>query len=101
MKRSARRVFARGLATVALVALYGLGMIGVSSIASAPDAQARGRGGRGGGFRGRGFRGRGIFLGAPLAYYGYSAYDDRCFWSPRRARWICPSYYRPYRYYYW
>ena len=95
MKRSVRGLFARGLATTALVALYGLGMIGVSSIAGAPPAQARVRGGRGG-FRGRG---RGIWLGAPLAYYGYSAYNDRCFWSARRGRWICPSYYRPYGYY--
>ena len=24
-------------------------------------------------------------------YDGYS-YDDDCWWSPRRARWICPYY---------
>jgi hypothetical protein len=82
-----------------MVALYGLGMIGVASFAGAPAAQARGRGGfrgargfRGGVFRGRG---RGIWLGAPY-YYGY---DDGCYWSPARARWVCPYYYSPYRYY--
>ena len=93
MKRSARGSLARGLAAIALVVLYGIGFLGVSSLTTAEPAQAR-RGGRGR----RGFRGfrRGVFIGAPLAYYGYN-YGDRCYWSPRRGRWVCP--YRPYRYY--
>jgi hypothetical protein len=100
MKQNARSSLARRLAAVALVVLYGIGFLGVSSFSGARQAQAR-RGGRGGhGFRG--FRGarRGVFIGAPLAYYGYNyGYDDRCYWSPRRGSWICPYSYRPYRYY--
>jgi hypothetical protein len=95
MKRSVRGMFARGLATVALVGLYGLGMIGASSFAGVQTAQARGRGGFRGGRGSRG-RGRGIFLGAPYLYGGY---DDGCYWSPARGRWVCPYYYSPYRYY--
>jgi hypothetical protein len=91
----------RSIATTALVLLYGLGVLGVSSLSGAAPAQARrGRSGGGGRGRGRGFRGRGfrggIYLGAPLLY-GYG-YDDGCYWSPARARWICPYYYRPYPY---
>lgn len=105
MKRTARGYLARSLAAVALVGFYGLSMIGVSSFAAAPQAEARGRGGRG--FRGRGFRGRGrgrgFLLGAPAFYGAYSYYGagDRCYWSPRRARWVCPYTYSPgyYRYY--
>jgi hypothetical protein len=93
------------LSATALVFLYGLGIVGVAGLMGTTPAQAHKGGGggghpRGGGgphFRGRGFRG-GIYLGAPYYYYdGY--YDDRCFWSPRRGRWICPDYYRPYPYY--
>ena len=99
MKRSATGRVVRGLAATALVVLYGVGFLGVSSLTSAEPAQAR-RGGRG---RGRGGR-RGVFLGlglgAPLGYYGYNyGYDDRCYWSPRRGRYVCPYSYRPYRYY--
>ena len=102
MKRSARGTLVRSIAATALVLLYGLGIVGVSSLTGATPAQAR-RGGRGGGGggrgRGRGIRGRGvrggIWLGAPFVYdYGY---DDGCYWSPARARWVCP-YYRPYPY---
>lgn len=53
MKLSARSFMGRGLAAIALVALYGLGTLGVSSFAGVPSAQARGRGRGGGGFRGR------------------------------------------------
>src|SRR5262245_3771147 len=96
MKRSVRGTLVRSFAATALVLLYGLGIVGVSSLTGATPAQARrgGRGGGGRGFRGRGFRG-GVFIGAPYGYYGY---DDGCFWSPRRQRWICPYYYRPYPY---
>ena len=96
MKSISRSLLARSLAAVAMVALYAIGIIGVSSVPSATQAQARVRGR--GAFRGRGFRGRGrgIWLGAPFAYYGY---DDGCYWSPRRGRYICPYAYSPYRYY--
>jgi hypothetical protein len=34
-----------------------------------------------------------FYYGAP-AYYGYTSYrPSRCWWSYRRDRWICPSYY--------
>lgn len=106
MKRTARGLLTRGLAASALVVFYGLSVIGVSSfVMGTPKAEARGgrRGGRGfmgfrGGRRGGfGRRGRGLFFGAP-AYYGY--YDDSCYWSPRRGRWVCPYSYYPgyYRY---
>ena len=100
MKRSAGGTIVRSVAATILVLLYGLGIVGVSSITGASPAQAHrgGGGGRGGGRGGRGFRGRGvrggIWLGAPYAY----GYDDGCFWSPRRGRWICPYYNRPYPY---
>ena len=103
MKRSAGRALVRSIAATTLVLLYGLGIVGVSSLTGATPAQARrggGGGGRGGGgrggfrggrgFRGRGFRG-GIYLGAPLYGYGYG-YGDGCYWSPARGRWICPYY---------
>lgn len=108
MKQTARGLLTRSLATVALVAFYGLSVIGVSSfVMGTPTAEARGRrGGRRGGrgfrgFRGRrgsrGRRGRGFIWGAPL--YGY--YDDSCYWSPRRGRWVCPYSYYPGYYGYW
>ena len=99
MKRSVRGTLARSLAAAAMVLLYGIGALGVTSFTDAAPAQAR-RGRRGGGRgRGRGRRGRrggGIHFGAPFLYGGY---DDGCYWSPRRARWVCPYNYSPYRYY--
>jgi hypothetical protein len=98
MKRTARGFLTRSLAAIALVAFYGFSMIGVSSFVGAPQAEARGRGGRG-----RGVRGRGLLWGAPALYggYGYYGAGDRCYWSPRRGRWVCPYAYTPgyYRYY--
>jgi hypothetical protein len=97
MKRGARGFLTRSLAAGALVLAYTLGFVGVTSFAGVQSAQARGRGGRGGGgLRGRGFRGRGrgIYFSAPYAYY-----DDSCYWSPGRGRWVCPYYYSPYRSY--
>jgi hypothetical protein len=95
MKRSVRGTLARSLAAMSLVFLYGLGIVGVASVTGSSPAEARrGRRGRRGG---RGRRGRGgIYFGAPFLYGGY---DDGCYWSPRRARWVCPYYYSPYRYY--
>lgn len=117
-----RKLLTRRLGTVALVGLYCLSLMGVSGLAmtsGSSSALARGRGGggggrsggggrrgggagrggnrgaRGGGRRGsggrggRGRRGRGIGIGI---YDGYSYGDDDCWWSPRRARWICPYY---------
>lgn len=114
-----RKLLTRWLGTVALVGLYCLSLIGVSGLAmtsGSSSALARGRGGggrggggrrgggggrgggdrgargggrRGGGRGGRGRRGRGIGFGI---YDGYSYGDDNCWWSPRRARWICPYY---------
>lgn len=99
MKRSVRGTLARSLATTALVLLYGIGTLGVSSITSSTPAQARRGGRRGGRGRGGGRRGRrgrgGIYFGGPY-FYGY---DDGCYWSPRRGRWVCPYYYNPYRFY--
>jgi hypothetical protein len=113
MKRSASGLLTRSMAAVALVLLYGLSTVGVSGLIGTSKAEARGRrGGRGGGrggrggFRGaRGFRGGrrgfgrrgGIWLGAP-ALYGYG-YNDSCYWSPRRGRYVCP--YPGYYNYYW
>ncbi len=97
MKRSVRGTLARSLAAMSLVFLYGLGIVGVASVTGASPAEARrGRRGRRGGRGRRGRRGGGIYLGAPFLYGGY---DDGCFWSPRRARWVCPYNYSPYRYY--
>jgi len=99
MKRSVRGTLARSLAAMSLVFLYGLGIVGVASVTGASPAQARRghRGHRGHHHRGRGHHHRGgIFFGAPFLYGGY---DDSCYWSPRRARWVCPYYYSPYRYY--
>lgn len=102
MKRTARGLLTRSLAASALVVFYGLSIIGVSNfVLGTPTAEAGRRGRRGGrgfrGFRGhRGFRGRRgrgfIWGGAPL----YRYYDDSCFWSPRRGRWVCPYSYYPY-----
>ena len=112
MKRSARGLLTRSMAAVAVVLLYGLSTLGVSSFVGTPKAEARGRGGRGGGrggirgghsFRGgrRGFGRRGgIWLGAP-AVYGYYDYNDGCYWSPRRGRYVCPYSYYPSYYRYW
>jgi hypothetical protein len=104
MIRSARGTLARSLAAMALVGLYTLGILGVSSFAGVQPAQARrghGGGRRGGGGGRRGGRGRrgargGIWLDTPYLYDGY---DDDCYWSPARRRWVCPYYYSPYRYY--
>lgn len=111
MKRSARGLLTRSMAAVALVLLYGLSTVGVSGLIGASKAEARGRGGRGGGgIRGgvRGFRGGrrgfgrrgGFWLGAP-AFYGYSNYNDGCYWSPRWGRYVCPYSYYPSYYRYW
>jgi hypothetical protein len=115
MKGTASGLLTRSLAAAALVFFYGLSAMGISTfVLGTPKAEA-GRGGRRGGGRGfrggfrgfrggrRGFRGRrgGIWFGAP-ALYSYSYYDDGCYWSPRRGRWICPySYYPGYYRYYW
>lgn len=109
MKRTARGFLTRSLAAIVLVAFYGLSAIGVSSfVMGTPKAEARGRrGGRGfrgirGGHRGRGFRGRGIWWGGPAFYGAYGGYNDGCYWSPRRGRWVCPyTYYPGYYRYYW
>lgn len=113
MNRNARGLLTRSAAAVALVLLYGLSTVGVSGLIGTSKAEARGRGGRGGGRGGmRGVRGSrggrrgfgrrgGIWLGAP-ALYGYYGYDDGCYWSPRRGRYVCPySYYPGYYSYYW
>jgi hypothetical protein len=97
MQRSVRGTLARSLAAASLVFLYSLGIVGVSGVTTAAPAEARrgGRRGRGGGRGRRGSRGRrggrggGIYFGAPFLYGGY---DDGCYWSPRRARWVCPYY---------
>jgi hypothetical protein len=97
----------RGLALMAMLCIYGFGLIGTSAVVlgvSSAPAQARGRGGgfRGGGFRGGGFRGAGIGLGlglglaAPYYYggygyrgypYGYSSYYDPGCYVVRRRVW--------------
>ena len=111
MKRNARGLLTRSAAAVALVLLYGLSTLGVSSFMGIPKAEARGRGGRGGGGgrggvrgvrggrRGIGRRG-GVWWGGPGLYsYGY---NDACYWSPRRGRYVCPyAYYPGYYSYYW
>jgi len=112
-RTSFRSIFTRGLALMAMLCIYGFGLIGTSALmlgASTAPAQARGgrgggfgggfRGGgfRGGGFRGGGFRGAGIGLGLGLGlaapYYGYgyrgypyvysSYYDPGCYVVRRR-----------------
>ena len=103
MQRTARGLMTRSLAAAALVAVYGLGLIGFTGfVMGVPKAEAHGRRGRRGfhGFRGfRGFRGRrgrrGRGFGWGPAFYG-SYYGDNCFWSPYRGRWVCPGPY-PYR----
>ena len=96
-RKTFRSIVTRGLALMAMLCIYGFGLIGTSAVmlgASTAPAQARGgrgggfgggfrgggfRGGgfRGGGFRGGGFRGAGIGLGlglglaAPYYYGGY------------------------------
>lgn len=102
-----RRMITRGLALMAMLCIYGFGLIGTSAVVlgvSSAPAQARGRGGgfRGGGFRGGGFRGAGIGLGlglglaAPYYYggygyrgypYGYSSYYDPGCYVVRRRVW--------------
>jgi hypothetical protein len=86
-----RKILTRGLATIALLCIYGFSFIGASALllgASTTSALARGGGGGGrggggggggrggGGFRGGGFRGAGFGLGLGLGYpyYGYSGY---------------------------
>jgi hypothetical protein len=79
-----RNVVTRGLALIAMLCIYGFGLLGASALllgASSTSALARGGGhgggghGFGGGFRGGGFRGAGIGLGLGLGlgygYYGY------------------------------
>ncbi len=101
--KSFRNIITRGLALVAMLFIYGFGLIGTSALmlgASSVPAQARGgRGGgggfRGGGFRGGGFRGAGLGIGlglglaAPYYYGGYpyaygGYYDDGCYAVRRR-----------------
>jgi hypothetical protein len=105
MKRNGRGLLTRSMAAVALVLLYGLSTLGVSSLVGTPKAEARGRGGRGGvrgvrgGRRGIGRRG-GLWWGGP-GFYTYG-YNDGCYWSPRRGRYVCPyAYYPGYYSYYW
>lgn len=114
MKRSARGLLTRSMAAVALVLLYGLSTVGVSGLLGTSKAEARGRGGGRGGLRGglrggvSGLRGGrrgigrrgGLWWGGPGLYsYGY---NDSCYWSPRRGRYVCPySYYPGYYNYYW
>lgn len=106
-RTSFRRMITRGLALIAMLCIYGFGLIGTSAVVlgvSSAPAQARGRGGgfRGGGFRGGGFRGAGIGLGlglglaAPYYYggygyrgypYGYSSYYDPGCYVVRRRVW--------------
>lgn len=106
-RTSFRRMITRGLALMAMLCIYGFGLIGTSAVVlgvSSAPAQARGRGGgfRGGGFRGGGFRGAGIGLGlglglaAPYYYggygyrgypYGYSSYYDPGCYVVRRRVW--------------
>jgi hypothetical protein len=79
-----RNVLTRGVALIAMLCIYGFGLLGASALllgASSTSALARGGGhgggghGFGGGFRGGGFRGAGIGLGLGLGlgygYYGY------------------------------
>jgi hypothetical protein len=84
-----RNVVTRGLALIAMLCIYGFGLLGASALllgASSTSALARGGGHgggghgfgggfHGGGFRGGGFRGAGIGLGLGLGlgygYYGY------------------------------
>ena len=83
-RTSFRKSMTRGLALMAMLCIYGLGLIGTSAVmlgVSSAPAQARGgRGGGFGGFRGGGFRGAGIGLGlglglaAPYYYGGYGGY---------------------------
>jgi uncharacterized membrane protein len=80
-----RKLLTRGLAMMALLCIYGFGLIGASAVllgASTTSALARGSGGHGGGggrgfggggFRGGGFRGGGFGLGY-YPYYGYGGY---------------------------
>ncbi len=117
MKRTVRGMLTRSMAAVALVMLYGLSTIGISSFvmgASKAEAARGGRGGGRGGGRsggrgrggGRGLRGGrgGFWWGGPAIYsYGYyndGYYNDGCYWSPRRGRYVCPYSYYP-SYYYW
>ena len=84
-RTSFRKLLTRGLAMMALLCIYGFGLIGASAVllgASTTSALARGSGGHGGGggrgfggggFRGGGFRGGGFGLGY-YPYYGYGGY---------------------------
>lgn len=84
-----RKLLTRGLAVMALLCVYGLGVVGASALllgASSTAALARGGHGgggfHGGGFHGGGFRGGGFGLGLglgllPYGYgypYGYGGY---------------------------
>jgi hypothetical protein len=83
-RTSFRNALTRCLAAMALLCIYGLGVIGASALvvgASTTSAFARGGGGfhggggfRGGGFRGGGFRGAGLGLGLGLGLYPYGYY---------------------------
>lgn len=105
MAHTVRKVLTRSLAIIALLCIYGFGLIGSSALllgASSTSAFARGggRGGggfRGGGFRGGGFRGAGfgaLGVGLGLGLYGpygygnpyYSGYydDGGCYLVRRR-----------------
>jgi len=117
MQRTVRGILTRSMAAVALVLLYGLSTLGISSfVMGTPKAEAA-RGGRGGGRGGgrsggrgrgggRGSAGRrggrgGFWWGGPAIYSGYGYYDDSCYWSPRRGRYVCPYSYYPGYYRYW
>jgi hypothetical protein len=82
--RTGRRLL-RAVAAAILVGMYCLSTAGIVMTSGITSAQARGRGGGRGG--GRGF-GRG-FGGGFGVYYG----GDRCWWSRRYRRRICPNYY--------
>jgi hypothetical protein len=75
-----RDVLARRLAVMAVLGIYGFGLLGASVLllgASTTSAVAHGGFHHGGGFHGGGFRGAGFGLGwgfGPYPYYGYGGY---------------------------
>jgi hypothetical protein len=71
-----RNRLTHGLTTVALLCVYGFGIVGASALllcVSPTSALARG-GLHGGGFHGRGFHGAGFGLGLGPYPYGYGGY---------------------------
>jgi hypothetical protein len=90
-RTSFRDILARGLAVLAVLCLYGFGLIGASALllaASSTSALAHGSGGHGGGghggfhgggFHHGGFRGAGFGLGLGLGYYPYYGDAGVCY----------------------